>query len=127
VGMDDEGKVIEKSIFKEDNILAAHKGMDIEKVYGSLIKSYHGTEPLVIFQGHIHSINVLREYKWLSYDDKVHFIKVGVKHFYLDPGTAYWISPGRACYIGSRTETINFAIYDPKERLVILKSVPTTF
>jgi hypothetical protein len=129
VGMNKKGEVNGKSIFKEGNVLAAHEGKDILEEYGDFIRNYHDQEPLMIFHGHLHSMNVHGEYKWLDDNEKVRFIKEGEKHWELKDRTVYWASPGKASwpgnteYGGGPTEAINFALYYPKDRKLTLKSV----
>lgn len=89
VGMNKKGEVVGKNIFEEGNILASHEGKDILNEYGDFIKNYHGQESLMIFHGHLHSMNVCREYKWLEDNEKVRFIKEGEKHWTLSSGTVY--------------------------------------
>lgn len=129
IGMNKKGEVTGKSIFKEDNILAAHEGKDILAEHGDFIRNYSGPEPLMIFHGHLHSMNVCREYRRLDDNEKVRFIKEGEKHWELRDRTVYWVSPRKASWPGNdeygygSTEEINFALYYPKDRKLTLKSV----
>jgi hypothetical protein len=129
VGMNKRGEIKGKSIFKEGNILAAHEGKDILEEYGDFIKNYHAREPLMIFHGHLHSMNVCGEYRWLNDNEKIRFIKEGEKHWKLRNRTVYWVSPGKAGWPGNdeygygSTEVANFALYHPKDKKLTLKSV----
>jgi predicted phosphodiesterase len=128
VGMDENGEVIENSIFKESNLIAVHSGQDVERAYSELLRSYHNTEPLLVLHGDVHAMSVYRQYRWLDDWQKVRFIKNGERQIKLKRGLIYWISPGCALweiyknhdFVGN---AINFGIYDPKEKKVTLKSV----
>ena len=58
-------------VFKRENVIAAHFGDLILRKYRKLIDSWSGSDPLVIFHGHSHSMGVLPEYKWLEWNERL--------------------------------------------------------
>ena len=125
VGVNDEGRVVGKWIYKQENIIAGHDGEQIAKAYKDVIENYDDSNPLVIFHGHSHSMGVLPEYKWLNDNEKIRIIEEGERTFKLESGKVYWVNPGAQEYMMNGTQhAANFAIYSPEKQKVTLHSVP---
>ena len=125
VGVDSKGRIKGSVIFREGNVIAGHNAEWIFKEYADFIKNYSGSEPLVIFHGHSHSMGVLPEFKWLEQDEFIHFLSEGRREFQLEPRKVYWINPGAPYPYANLNERIgaaNFALYYPKEQKVILRT-----
>ncbi|MBL7169800.1 MAG: metallophosphoesterase family protein [Candidatus Aenigmarchaeota archaeon] len=124
VGVDERGRVIGDSIFREGNIIAAHHGTGILQRYGELIRGYNGPEPLVIFHGHSHSMGVLSEYKWLCSDEFVFHLEDGEQRHNLQCGKVYWVNPGRQIgFLRANIGAANFAIYDSQNSEILLRTI----
>jgi len=125
VGVDaTSGKVTGSVIYQNGNVLAAHNGQWIRDEYEELIDGYCGLEPLVIFHGHSHSMGVFPEYKWLKDNELVDWLKQGEEQHLLELGKVYWVNPGgQFMRTNDGIMAANFAIYDPSERLVTLKTI----
>jgi hypothetical protein len=124
VGVDKSGKIASSLVYRNGNVLAAHNGRWILDEYGKLINSYDGSEPLVIFHGHSHSMGVLPEYKWLVGNEFIYLIEKGEEQHELEPGKVYWVNPG-CQFIRAEDGRMaaNFAVYIPEDRLVTLKTI----
>jgi len=124
VGVDPSSReLIGSPVFRRGNIIAAHDGGEILKKYGRTISNPRRRKPLVIFHGHSHSMGVLPEYRWLPENEIVHTIPEGERTVQLEEGKVYWVNPGGWAYSDwGEDRKANFAIYDPENQIVVLRT-----
>lgn len=119
------GKITGPSIYHHGNIIGAHHGQSLTDENKRLITDYDGYEPLVIFHGSSHSMGVLPKYKWLKDDEFVYWLKKGVEKYQLKPKKVYWVNPGGNFIRKDNNKFVaNFAVYNPQNQEIILKSIP---
>ena len=111
-------------VYQDGSVLAAHNGQWILDLHRGKIEGYGGLEPLVIFHGHSHSLGVLPDYRWLRDDELVYWLRAGEEQHSLEPGKVYWVNPGSQIQrVDDGRMAANFALYNPKERLVTLRTI----
>jgi hypothetical protein len=124
VGSIKSSKGTEALVYQNGNIFAAHNGRWILDNHKGEIERYSGSEPLVVFHGHSHSMGVLPEYRWLKLDEQVGWLENGEEQYRLEPGKVYWVNPGGQFMIADGGRRVaNCATYNPAERLVVLKTI----
>lgn len=69
-------------------------------------------------------MGVLPEYKWLKDSELVNWLQHGEEQHALELGKVYWVNPGgQFMRADNGRMAANFAMYNPAEKLVTLRTV----